>query len=97
MSGGFNFPVNFTQLFNHGLNDQTVIVDVANILKNVQSAAHVSGNTGISNAKADALGDNTIAETVNTTWSIQHIGSGAYGSSVSASDADATYCWSCQV
>ena len=96
MSYGFHFPVSFDQTFNHGLTDSSVIVDVAQILKDVTSNANVSGNTGISNAKADAIGLNTIAETVNTSWSIQNQGSGAYGSSVSAGDAGVNNCW-CEV
>ncbi len=94
MSGyGFQYPVNFSQVFNHQLTDTTVIYDVANILKNVQANANVDGNTGISNSKADAFGYNTIAETVNTTWAIQNVGSGAYGSSVSATDIDYYYAY----
>ena len=92
-SYGFNFPVSFQQSFQHSLQDTTIILDVATIIKNVASNANVDGNTGISNSKADALGINTIAETVNTSWAIQNVGSGAYGSSVSATDIDLYYAY----
>ena len=93
MSYGFSFPVSFSQGFDHSLVNNTYTQDVALILKQVNSDANVDGNTGISNAKADAFGENTIAETVNTTWAIEHAGSGAYGSSVSATDTDYHYYW----
>ncbi len=91
--GGFSFPVNFNQSFGHNLVNNTYTRDVAQILKQVHSDANVDGNTGISNSKADAFGYNTIAETVNTTWAIENVGSGAYGSSVSAADTDYHYAW----
>ena len=89
MSGsGYNFPVDFAQIFAHALDSDVNILDTVMIEKAVWSQVMVDGNTGMSNAKADAIGYNTLAETVNTTWSIQNYGSGAYGSSVSSSDAD---------
>ena len=91
--GGFSFPVNFNQSFGHNLVNNTYTQDVAKILKYVSANANVDGNTGISNSKADAFGYDTIAETVNTTWAIQHVGSGAYGSSTSATDTDYYYGW----
>ncbi len=85
---GYNFPVDFAQIFAHGLDSNVNITDSVMVEKKIWSQVMVDGNTGISNAKADAIGYNTLAETVNTTWSIQNYGSGAYGSSTSSSDAD---------
>ncbi len=90
---GFNFPVSFDQKFEHDLDSNVYIKEYVDVRKYVFSDANVDGNTGISNAKADAIGPNSIAETINTTWAIYGQGSGAYGSSVSATDVDYYYAY----
>ena len=60
------------------------INEYAKIHKTVDVAAHILGNVGMSNATADALGTNTVSETLTETHAIQGFGSSAASESLSA-------------
>ena len=78
--------VNFFQGFNTDIHKSIAIQDLVLVAKQVTSNLDVKGNLGIADAKADAIGKNTIAQGVTATWSIDNYGSGASSLSVSGSD-----------
>jgi hypothetical protein len=62
----------------------TAINEVLNIHKDITAHVSVSGNSAVSNATADAMGHNTVTETLTQTNVAQGIGSSSVSESVSA-------------
>jgi hypothetical protein len=60
------------------------IYESAHITKDIDVSAYVHGTTGMANATADALGTNTVSETLTETHAVQGYGSSAASESLSA-------------
>jgi hypothetical protein len=60
------------------------IAEVAQIYKVIDVHAYVKGNVAMANATADALGSNTVTETLTQTTAIQGVGSSSASESLSA-------------
>jgi hypothetical protein len=60
------------------------IYEKAQIDKSIDVNAYIHGNVGMANATADALGPNTVSETLTETHAIQGFGSSAASESLSA-------------
>jgi hypothetical protein len=63
---------------------QVNIYETAHINKVVDVHAFIHGNTAMANATADALGTNTVSETLTETHALQGVGSAAASESLSA-------------
>ena len=62
----------------------TSINEQLNIHKTIAANVDVHGNSAVSNATADALGHNTVTETLTQTTVAQGVGSSSVSESVSA-------------
>ena len=79
---GTYFPQGFSFDFDKDVN----IKERVDIAKQVLSLVYVQGNLGNANAKADAFGYDTVAETLTATWAIQGFGSGAVSESTAGTN-----------
>lgn len=60
------------------------IAEFTNILKNIDVHVSVKGNSALANATADAVGHNTVTETLTQTAVAQGVGSSSVSESLSA-------------
>jgi hypothetical protein len=67
------------------------IVETANIQKDIDVNAFVKGNTAMANATADAMGHNTVTETLTQTTVVQGVGSHSDSESLSATSGHQFY------
>lgn len=60
------------------------IAELTNIVKNIDVHVSVKGNSALANATADAIGQNTVTETLTQTAVAQGVGSSSVSESMSA-------------
>ncbi len=77
--------VDFSKLVN--------IAELTQVVKMIDVNAFVHGNTAMANATADALGTNTVSETLTQTTVAQGIGSSSASESLSATSGYHWHLW----